>query len=68
MNLKNKRELEVTQNKLAMLEQQHAELKTQVAEDAHVRELTLRSLKRRIKQLQEEIARFHVQAASSGRG
>ena len=68
MSLKNTRELEVTQNKLAMLEQQHAELKTQVAEDAHVRELTLRSLKRRIKQLQEEIARFHVQAASSGRG
>ena len=68
MSLKNKRELEVTQNKLAMLEQQHAELKTRPAEDAHVRELTLRSLKRRIKQLQEEIARFHVQAASAGRG
>lgn len=58
MSLKNERELEATREKLKLLEERYdANLREKVG-DQHVRELSMRSLKRLINQLKEEIARF----------
>ncbi|MBC8874716.1 MAG: hypothetical protein H8E44_35210 [Planctomycetes bacterium] len=62
MSIQNKRQLETTRRKLTELEQQCAALKQQPATDAHVRELTLRSLHGLMKQLKEEIARYQTRA------
>ena len=65
MSLRNRRELEVTREKLRLLEEKYLALKVQPAEDAHVRELSLRSLKTVINRLKEEIARFAASALPS---
>ena len=57
MNLQSKRELEVTRNKLKMLEEQYEATRNKPDADEHVRELTLQSLKKLINQLKEEIVR-----------
>jgi len=56
MKLQSKRELEVSREKLRMLEVQYQAARTRSGTDEHVRELTLRSLKKPINQLKEEIA------------
>lgn len=62
MNLKNERELEVTREKLKMLEDQYQIALKEPSENAYLRELTLRSYKRHINQLKEEIIRFEAHA------
>ncbi len=57
MNLQSQRELEVTRNKLKMLEEQYEATRNKPDVDEHVRELMLQSLKKLINQLKEEIVR-----------
>ncbi len=64
MTLQGNRELEVTQEKLLGLEQLYAQTESSPAENAYVKDLTLRSLRRTINQLKEEIARFQARASS----
>jgi hypothetical protein len=58
MSIENRRQLENTRIKLQELEQLYAKTRHGPASSEHVRELTLRSLKKRINQFQEEIIRF----------
>jgi hypothetical protein len=60
MSIENRRQLENARTKLQELE--HLVTKTEQAPstDDHVRELTLRSLKKRLNQFKEEIARFEA--------
>ena len=67
MNLQSVRELEVTQEKLQMLEDQYEATRTKPCPDEHVRELTLLSLKKLVNQLKEEIARFEARIVASAR-
>ena len=63
MSIENRHQCENTRAKLQDLEQLY-EKKRQEPGDEYVRELTLRSLKRRINQFKEEIARFEARASS----
>ncbi len=60
MSLRNDLELANTRAKLARLEKRYEELRKDASEDAHVRELTMRSLKGTINQFREEIARYEA--------
>jgi hypothetical protein len=62
MRLNNQREYDVTREKLADLQQWYSEAECRPNENAKVKELTLRSLKRLIKQLQEEIIWYECHA------
>lgn len=64
MNLENRRQCENTRAKLRDLEAMHEKKRREPGDD-YVRELTLRSLKRRINQLREEIARFEARTGTS---
>ena len=67
MSINNEQELAVTREKLRLLEERVAALAQESADDAHVRELTLRSLKSLMNQFREEIARYTTgTAARSG--
>jgi len=57
MKLRNTRELEATREKLRQLEEQYQAAHDRSGTDEHLRWLTLRSLKKLINQLKEEIAR-----------
>ncbi len=63
MSIENQRQWENTRTKLHELEQLY-QSKQQEPTDEHVRELTLRSLKKRINQFKEEIARYEARANS----
>ena len=63
--IENPRQLANTRAKLEELEELFAKTEKSVAEDEHVRELTLRSLKKRINQFKEEIARYQARANES---
>ena len=65
MTLQSNRELEVTRGKLSELEQLYAKTLTSPAEIGYARELTLRSLRRTINQLKEEITRFETRTSTS---
>ena len=67
MNLQSKRELEVTRQKLRMLEEQYEATRSKPGADEHVRELTLQSLKKLIHQLKEEIVRCESRIVSQSR-
>ena len=62
MELKDEYEVEVTRSKLKVLEERYEASRLEPAENAHLQELSLRSLKRMINQLKEEIARFESHA------
>jgi len=62
VELRSQREVENTRQKLQWLEEHYEQKREQPAEDDHVRQLTLRSLKKLINQLKEEIARFEAHA------
>jgi len=64
MTIDNRHQLENTRLKLQELEHLHRETKQGPATSEHVRELTLRSLKKRINQFKEEITRFEARAGS----
>jgi DNA repair exonuclease SbcCD ATPase subunit len=69
MSIENRRQLENTRTKLHELEQQLAKTDQATPTDKHVRELTLRSLKKRMNQLTEEIARFEARVSRvTGKG
>jgi hypothetical protein len=69
VTLTSKRELNQTRRKLASLQQRYEATREDTGGDPHVRELTLRSLKKLMNQLQEEIARFEARAhARPGNG
>ena len=58
MTLQSQRELDATRDKLHMLEEHYEANRREQGGDEHVREVSMRSLKRLINQLKEEIARF----------
>jgi septation ring formation regulator EzrA len=64
MTIENRRQLENTRSKLQELEQLYVKTRQGPVAKEHVRELTLRSLKKRINQFKEEIARFDARANS----
>jgi hypothetical protein len=57
MSLQSHRELKATREKLRLLEERYEAEKREQGGDEHVRELSMRSLKRLINQLKEEIQR-----------
>jgi hypothetical protein len=61
MSIENRRQFENTRKKLCELERLY-ESKQREKSDDHVRELTLRSLKKRINQFREEMARYEARA------
>jgi hypothetical protein len=65
MSLQSKRELEVTREKLLGLERLYDATLAEGGQKTYARELTLRSLKRTINQLKEEIARFEAKTPST---
>jgi hypothetical protein len=67
MSLQSKRELEVTREKLKMLEEQYEATRNKPGADEHVRELTLQSLKRLMNQLKEEIVRYESRMSAQSR-
>ncbi|MEX0818467.1 MAG: hypothetical protein WD070_02705 [Pirellulaceae bacterium] len=58
MSLQSHRELESTRDKLRLLEQRYKAERREAGGDEYARELSMRSLKRLINQLKEEVARF----------
>jgi hypothetical protein len=68
MSIQNRRQLENTRKKLFMLEERcqtlGAELEPENRPPTPARELTLRSLKKLINQIEEEIARFESRASA----
>jgi hypothetical protein len=58
MTIENRRQWENTRKKLAQLQQLYAEAQARVEITDEVRELTLRSLMKRINQFKEEMVRF----------
>lgn len=68
MNLKSQSELAVTREKLQLLEERYREKQQATAVDEHVNELSMRSLKRVINQLKEEIARFESHHSATANG
>lgn len=68
MSIENRRQLENTRRKLQMMEELYEKKRKEPADNALVRELTLRSLKKRINQFKEEITRFECSTGSSVRG
>jgi hypothetical protein len=65
MSIENRHQLENTRVKLQELEQLYTTIQQGPAASAHVRELTLRSLKKRINQFKEEISRFETRVRSA---
>lgn len=65
MSIQNCQELEATREKLRLLEEHYEEKRKRQGGDPHVRELTLRSLKRMINELKQNILRFECHAAAS---
>jgi hypothetical protein len=65
MPLQSNRELETTRQKLSDLEHLYAQTLASSEEGGYARELRLRSLRRTINQLKEEIARFKARTRSA---
>lgn len=63
MTLANDIELANTRAKLSELEARYEELRNETVEDEHLRQVTLRSLKRYINQFKEEIVRYEAHQA-----
>ncbi len=65
MSIQNRRQLANTQKKLLILEERCRTLETATGSgiNSPTREITMRSLKRLIKQMKEEIARFESRAS-----
>jgi septation ring formation regulator EzrA len=64
MSIENRRQLENTRAKVQMMEELYERKRREPADDEHVRELTLRSLKKRINQFKEEMIRFECRVRS----
>ena len=68
MSIENRHQLENTRIKLHELEQLYMRTQQGPAASEHVRELTLRSLKKRINQFKEEITRFETRISPAAQG
>jgi len=68
MTLRSQRELEITREKLRMLEERLEESRREHDVNEHVQELSQRSLKRLINQLKEEIAWFEAHQSVTTKG
>ena len=64
MSIENQRQCKNTRAKLQELEELYDRKQLEPGNE-HVRELTLRSLKKRINQFKEEIARYEARASGS---
>jgi hypothetical protein len=64
MTIENRRQLENTRAKLQILEELYERTREEPTENTLVQELTLRSVKKRINQFKEEIARFECRVRS----
>ena len=62
MSIESRRELEVTQTKLKLLEERLAALSQEPQENRRAHEWSVRSLKQTINQMKEKIARFESRA------
>ena len=60
MTLNSQREVEVTREKLRLLERMHEEAAAETDDTPELREAELESLQRQIKQLKENIARYEA--------
>jgi hypothetical protein len=67
MSIENRRQLENTRRKVQMMEELYEKKRQEPVDNAIVWELTLRSLKKRINQFKEEMARFECRVRSIGR-
>ena len=67
MSIQNLRELNNTRRKLKGLEEECAAAQARLAPGTPLREWTVRSLKKLIRQLSEEIARFEARATATDR-
>ena len=65
MSIENRHQLDNTRIKLQELEQLYEKTRQSSATSEHVRELTLRSLKKRINQFKEEITRFEARVSAA---
>ena len=68
MNLQSHRELEATREKLRLLEERYEVNQREQGGDEHLRDLSMRSLKRLINQLKEEIGRFEARSSQRTNG
>ena len=68
MSIKNRRQLENTRAKLKRMEQLNEKMRQEPADNEHVRDLTLRSLKKSINQFKEENCLVRVPGALAGAG
>ena len=68
MILRIERGVELTRAKLRLLEERYEANKRELGGDQHVRELSMRSLKRLINQLKEEITRFESRDSLKTKG
>ena len=66
MNLQSQRELDVTREKLRLLERLHAEAIADTQGDADARDAELESLQRQINRLKEDIVRFQSRKSING--
>ena len=64
MNLQDELQLSVTKEKLSGLKERYESIRQETGGDEFVREVTLRSLKKLINQLTEEIARYEAHAGA----
>lgn len=64
MSIQSRRQLENTRKKLQILEDRFETLKSAPIENAETRELTVRSLKKLINQMKEEIVRFESRVSA----
>lgn len=64
MTLESYRELELAREKLRSLEEHYEKVRQQPTENDHLRQLTLRSLRQFMNQLNEEITRFESHAVT----
>jgi DNA-binding TFAR19-related protein (PDSD5 family) len=67
MILKDKLELSITREKLAELQEQYEATRKETGGNQSARELTLRSLKKLINQIIEEIARYEAHVGDGTR-
>ncbi len=65
MSIENRRQLENTRMKLQELEQLYRKTQEGPTASERVRELSLRSLKKRINQFKEEITRFEARVSAA---
>jgi septation ring formation regulator EzrA len=68
MSIQSLQELENTRRKLRELEELYERLRTRPTDNAHLRDLTLSSLKKLMNQFFEEIVRYESHASLQAKG